>query len=277
MKRLKGIFTFSVLITCALVILSARTLADQPRPRPSFMPSTPPAAKAIADYTAAEVVGAVITRSSEFPDGHPYDSITSYAEITNIWLGAKEKTNIDAMIQIVLDAPSTANDDELETAFKNVRVAIQEVMDVSDADKADAFVRIVGAQTDPLKAMRAKTFAREMFGELLDPRLFAYDLELLDDATQKTEEIIIAEGVPREKYTVRDRARRSILRTLNHTLKMEIDETPFKTADEAANCAALKTWLTTNWTQVSNKCDELKVAPDRVRPTVIVQPWDARW
>ena len=38
-------------------------------------------------------------------------------------------------------------------------------------------------------------------------------------------------------------------------LQMDIDKAPFKTPDEAANCAALKTWLTANWSAIATKCD----------------------
>ncbi len=182
------------------------------------------------------------------------------------------------MVQIVLDAPVIAGAKEIETAFQNVRYVIQEIIDVSDADKADAFIRIIDAQTDPLKKNRATTFARSMFQELLDPRLLAFAKEALDDATEYPHPIIVApEGKPRNMTSVRTEAKWEILRVLEHGLKMTIDETPFSTADEAENCSALKTWLTANWTQISNKCAQVKAAPDRVKPRVNIQAWDARW
>jgi hypothetical protein len=42
---------------------------------------------------------------------------------------------------------------------------------------------------------------------------------------------------------------------------MNVDEAPFEIADEAAGCAALKTWLTDNWAQVTVKCAETKANP----------------
>lgn len=274
---MKHSILYPALIVSAFAFFSLQSYADTPFPRPAFMPSTPPATKAISAYTAAEMVGAVTTLSSQFSAGHPYDSISSYLDITKTWPGAKDKMQIDAMVQIVLDAPAAATHSEIDDSFENVRYVIQEVMDVSDADKADAFVRIVNAQTDPLKRKRAAAFAWAMFPELLDARLLAFEKERLDDATEYTEQYTMAEGKPPRKSSIRADAKRSILWELQHTLKLTIDATPFKTADEAANCAALKAWLTTNLPQIEAKCAQVKLLPDRRRPTVIIHPWDARW
>jgi hypothetical protein len=262
-------------VSCLLALLAPHAMADRPRPRPAFMPSTPSAAKTVATYSPSELVGAVVTL--ELPNGHPFGSVLNLETLKSTWPGAKDATKIDTMLQIVLDAPANSTAKEVSDSFANIRFVIQEVMDVSDQTKADAFIRIVAAQTDPLKIKRAKGFARQMFEELLDVRLLAYDKEALDDATEYTEQYKISENRPRRTLVVRQEAKRSILWTLNHTLKMGVDETPFTTADEAANCAALKTWLTANWTQVANKCAEAKAAPEPRKPRVSVQAWDARW
>lgn len=272
---MKNRFSLAFLILGSLACLTKQGLAEEREARPAFMPATPAAARAIASYTAAELVGAMVTR--EVPAGHPFDAVTELGSLKAAWPGAKDKMKIDAMVQIVLDAPATSEAGELEVAFEDVRYVIQEVMDVSDAEKADAFVRIVAAQTDPLKQKRARKFARQMFDELLDVRLLAYEKEDLDDATEYTEQYRIVETKPRRKSSVRADARRSLLGAVNGTLKMGIDETRFKMADEAAGCAALKSWLTGHWTEVGNRCAELRADPDRVRPVVKVHAWDARW
>ena len=274
---MKTLTDYTTLIASTLVCFSMQILADQPRPRPVFMPSTPPAAKAITVYSTADVVGAVITDSSQIPSDHGYSEGKYKEGLKSTWPGATDTTRIDAMVQIVLDAPATSGDNEISDSFNNIRYVIQKIMDVPDKDKADAFVRIVVAQTDPLKTKRAKKFARKMFEELLDVRLLAYEKEALDDATEYTEPYKRAETKPRRKSSIRVDAKRSLLWTLNHTLEMGIDETPFKTADEGANCAALKTWLTTNWTQITDKCAQVKAVPNRVKPKVNIQVWDARW
>ena len=274
---MKQLFILPTVIGCVLATLSMKAFADEDWPRPAFMPSTPQATKEISTYTAADVVGAATTDSTQLPTGHAYREGGFKKGVKSTWPGAKDATKIDTMLQIVLDAPTNSTAKEVSDSFANIRFVIQEVMDVSDQAKADAFVRIVAAQTDPLKTKRAKVFARQMFEELLDVRLLGYDKEALDDATDYTEQYKVSENRPRRTLVVRQEAKRSILWTLNHTLKMGIDETPFTTADEAANCAALKTWLTANWTQVANKCAEAKAAPEPRKPRVSIQAWDARW
>lgn len=272
---MKNYLSFTALLAVLIISISSPSRADQPRPRPSFMPSTPVATKAIAAYTAAELLGAVVTR--EFPANHPFDSVTDLAALKSVWPGAKDAAQIDVMLQIVLDAQADIDDTEILKAFENTRYVIQEVMDVTDKDKADAFVRVVASQSVPAKVKRAKLFSNMMFNELLDPRLLEYDIGSLADTAEYIDEFIVAEGVPKRKSSIQSEAKRSLLWTINHTLKMGIDETPFRTADEAANCMALKTWLTENWTQISNKCVILKSDPKRVKPTVNIQAWDARW
>jgi hypothetical protein len=154
---------------------------------------------------------------------------------------------------------------------------IQQVMALSDAEKADAFVRIVAGQTEPIQIKRAKKYASRMFYWLYDARLLNYRIEDLDDATEYTEEHTMAEGTPRRKSSIRADARMSLLSTLRETLKINIDHTPFTTPDEAGNCAALKAWLTANWTQVVNKCAEVKADPETIFSETSLSPWDARW
>lgn len=274
---MKQLFILPTVIGCVLATLSMKAFADEDWPRPAFMPSTPQATKEISTYTAADVVGAATTDSTQLPTGHAYREGGFKKGVKSTWPGARDATKIDTMVQIVLDAPAGSSGKEVLQSFENIRFVIQEIMDVSDKDKADAFVRIAAAQTDPNKAKNAKVYAKMMFEELLDPRLLAFQVERLDDATEYTEQYKISENRPRRRLVVKQEAKRSILWTLNHTLKMGIDEIPFTTADEAANCAALKTWLTANWTQVANKCAEAKAAPERIKPRVSIQAWDARW
>ena len=272
---MKNLIVYALVGSCTLTSIVTRILANQPLPRPAFMPSTPPASKAITSYSAADLVGAVATR--EFPSDHPFSAVKSFKALKAEWPGAKNATQIDAMVQIVLEAPAATESREINTAFENVRYVIQEVMDVPDSDRSDAFVRLVNAQTDPLKKRRATGFAWSMFAELLDVRLLGFEKELLDDATEYTEQYRMAEGKPRRKSSIRTDAKRSILFTLKDTLQMTIDETPFQTSEEASNCAALKAWLADNWALINSKCIELKARPERQKPTVGVQVWDARW
>ena len=274
---MKNIIKTSILTALAFGSMTLLCIADQAYPRPAFMPSTPPATKEIADYTTANMLGAVITSSDYIPLNHKYRLSHFKKGIKASWPGAKDATKIDEMLQLVLDAPVTANIRELDISFDNIMYVIQQVMAVSDAEKADAFVRIVAAQTEPLKIKRAKKFAGRMFYWLYDARLLTYEKEDLDDATEYTEEHTMAEGAPRRKSSIRADARMSLLSTLRETLKINIDQTPFTTPDEAANCAALKAWLMANWTQVVNKCAEVKADPETIFSETSLSPWDARW
>ena len=184
-------------------------LANPPFPRPAFLPSTPAVAKAISAYTAADVFGVVITL--ELPAGHPYDATNkNYPTDLKIdWPGAKIPASIDTMVQIVLDAPAN---EHLDAAWDNLRYIFRKVMDVSDVEKADALVRVVAAQADPLKKARAADLATSMFLELLDPRLLAYRKEQLDDPTVVS--VLTREERPSIKYTARREALRILPREL---------------------------------------------------------------
>jgi hypothetical protein len=276
-KIMKPSFNKIILLFSFYTNFAGISRGEDAYPRPAYMPSTPAASKVITSYNAADVVGAVTTISTDWPLTHPYRAANYKKGIKTLWPLAKDKTQIDAMVQFVLDAPPEETVRELYSPFDNVRFVIQEIMDITVQDKADEFVRIVNAQTDPQKKIRARAFALIMFEELLDPRLIALKMEELDDTTEYTEKHVRAEGTPRWKSSIRADAKGAILTELEFRLKMNINRTPFKTADEAANCAALKAWLTANWAQIEAKCEEAKTRPDRIIPNVSVSPWDARW
>ena len=262
----------------ALPWMASASPPEPPDPRPDYMPSSPPAEKAISAYTPGDALGAVITTNEHFPPGHPYRQGNFEEGLRANWPGAKVASNIDLMIEFILAAPPAdpspfgPKSRVLKRTYQNVLSAIYRVMDIPDCEKADALVRVVNAQTEPQKLKHAKALADHMFEALLDPRLLAYRMEGLDDPA--TYRLSNEEGTV---VPIRWNVKRSILMALRDTLNLELDASPFWTSDEAANCAALKTWLTANWTAISNKCDEIKANPDRKEPPVSHQPWDARW
>ena len=270
-----------LLLLSGLASISKAAPMPTPKARPDFLPSTPPAEKAIAAYTPGDALGAVITAEWKFPAGHPYTAANREEGLKTNWPGAKIATNIDEMVQFILAAPPadpsrfTPTSRMVNRSIENVRYSIINVMDVPDSAKADALVRVVTAQTDPQKRKQAVELAARMFDDLLDPRLLAYRMEGLDDLTTYKVQAF-GEG-PKTEFETRWDVKRSILNSLITYLQMNIDKTPFKTPDEAANCAALKAWLMANWTAIANKCAEVKVNPGRKRPIVDHQPWDARW
>ena len=265
-------------IHLALATLASSCIlnAAELRPMPAYYPSAPDKDKAIADYTPSDVLGCIGT--IQLPEGHKFLEGKQYeAGLKANWAGAKDATKIDAMLQLVLDAPSTIEWGELNGGFTNVCYAMREVMDVTAVVKADALVRVVVAQTDPLKTVRAKTFAAGLFEEFLDPRLLAYEKERLDDATVVGDMVREGDsGNIHDIVTARRDSRDIILLYLERTLGMTVDETPFRIEDEAAGCAALKAWLTAHWTEISTKCAEKAAVPNRQLPTVFSAQWDAR-
>lgn len=264
--------------TAALVSAVELITPGEPRPLPEFVPSAPHADKALVDYTPSDVIGCIST--ARLPAGHKYDDGTQDEEgLKAGWPGAKVATSIDTLINIALGAPSG---DEgmrhLESVFDNIAYILEKAMDVTDTAKADAIVRVVNAQTDATKVSRAKWFGFRMFPRLLDPRLLAYETARLDDAT------VIGDMVSeRSDNTLRHRtvtargvARNNILSHLEETLGMSVDEAPFRVADEAAACAALKTWLAAHQTEIAAQCAAKMADPNRVIPTPFVHTWDAR-
>jgi hypothetical protein len=266
--NIKHIIALALILFCSLS-------AAEPHPMPGFFPSAPDKDKPIADYTPADVLGCVGTR--ELPQGHVFVAQKYTAGLKANWPGAKEATQVDAMLQIVLDAPKHIDLRELESGFQNVRYIMRKVMDIGDSTKSEALVRVVTAQTDPLKKARAKTFAASMFEDLLGPRLLAFEKDRLDDATVIGD--MVSEG-PSERVhhivTARASSRNIILRHLERTLGMTVDDASFRIEDEAAGCAAFKIWLTEHWTEISTKCIEKAAAPNRELPTIYSAQWDAR-
>ena len=262
--------TIARLHQLVLSLMASSTLGHAAVTRPAFHPSTPPVSKPVAEYTLADVVGIRATVSNQLPANHPYLVEKPYkAWDRKQWPGAKDSTKIDGLVQGILDAASAhlhytnPTDDwsDMSYTWKNVSFIINEVMDLEDTVKVDALLRILAAQTDATKRTRMRAFAANRFDWYFDPRLLELYKEMLDDPTAYTEKNTMAEGLPPRSSTVRRDARTKILWALNKTLDMNVDVTPFKIADEAAGCAALKAWLTDHWGQVTAKCAEVKANP----------------
>lgn len=102
------------------VALSASLLgASPPPPRPSFLPPLPGAAKPVAEYSASDLLGAVCTAIRVIPQGHSYLSYAKdWPRLKVDWLGSQNAANIEALIQILVDAPEEDRSDGLR---KNVQ------------------------------------------------------------------------------------------------------------------------------------------------------------
>lgn len=267
-----NIIRFAILFLSILVIY-----AVEPQPMPVYYPSAPHKDKPIVEYTTSDVLGCLGT--IKLPDGHKFLEDKKFEAGLKInWPGAKNSASIDAMLQLVLDSPANTALGDLHGGLANVRIAVREIMDVNAEAKAEAVLRVVAAQTDPLKSARAKKFAADLFEDLLDPRLLTYHKERLDDITVVGDMTREAEsgGNIHDIVTVRQVSLSTILLLIERTLGMPLDRQAFQTQDEAQNCAALKSWLTANWNQITAKCAEK--AADANRKISILHPrqWDAR-
>jgi hypothetical protein len=250
-------------------------------PRPDFIPPTPPVSKAIAQYTVADVMGIIATKIEQLPSNHPYVVNKKYDdEIKSSWPGAKISTNIDAMMQIVLNAPPPTDLESplrknISGAWASVEVFIYNIMDIPDNEKVDAILRTVNAQTDVFLKKRAITFAVTQFPSLLDPRLLSLYLPDLESSKVLTSHYRNIETRPPETYSVRGLAKDNILTWLDEVF--EFDRSPFEVADEAAACAALKAWWTQNYPLITTKCAEKKASPEWTRRSFFGAAWDVKW
>ena len=249
--------------------------------RPDFIPPTPPVSKPITNYTVADVMGIIATEPRQLPADHPYIVNKEYSKaIKKNWPGAKVSTNIDAMMQIVLNAPPLLDIEsplkrQISGAWGNVEIFIYNIMDIPDNEKVDAILRTVNAQTDAYLKKRAINFAVSQFGNFFDPRLIALSLPDLDNATVYTSPYRIIETRPPETYEIRRVVKENIVSALSDVF--DFDETPFEVADEAAACAALKAWWEHNLQLITQKCAEKKADPKWTRQSFFGKPWDLKW
>jgi hypothetical protein len=275
---------FFQLTRSILVFVGAMTAslpAGQSYPRPSYMPSTPSGEKAIANYSAADVLGCIITEPSQIPAGHPYREQNFEKGIRASWPGAKIPTQIDSMLQIILDAPGdipqSGREEQISRELDNMDNILRNVFDLSPESKADALVRVAGKQTDPVKKMRAINFASSFFWEFLDSRLLMMGKDLLDDSTVVSN-LLITE-TKWQKTTRRGMAQGWILNNLN-AIGLTVDSKPSLFTDdkfEATRCAALKSWVTANSDLIANKCTEARNKPNRELSILSRHYWDVRW
>ncbi|MEI7911633.1 MAG: hypothetical protein WCK77_18525 [Verrucomicrobiota bacterium] len=150
------------LIAASFLGLSSLLAAALPQ-LPAFIPAAPDKTKALASYTAADVFSCVAT--AELPKGHPVEEILTVGPLRFKagWPGARDGTQIDAMLNLVLDATTPATKDDARKALQDVRFILYSVMDLADTAEADAIVRVAQQQTDPLKKRLMADLASELY------------------------------------------------------------------------------------------------------------------
>ena len=257
-------------------LLPAYSLAlEDPFPRPTFIPSTPPVSKAISEYAASDVFGVVVTRTDQLPVQHPFAfGKKSLGRLKEMWPGTKMDAQIDVMSQIIMDAPEDADQREVRFAMTSMAYILQNVFELPATTKADALVRIVEAQTVPYKRARAELFAIHLFDEFLDLRIIGFMAARLNDASVTS--ILRRESAPKVVFTVRGGARSRLLQAFE-SIGLDVNKAPFYENGEESGCAALKAWVTANGQLIAAKCEEARANPDRYVPDHAVTCWDIRW
>jgi hypothetical protein len=232
--------------------------AAQP-PLPAFIPHAPDKTKDLASYTASDVFSCVAT--AELPKGHPIEEILTVGplRLKAGWPGARDGTQIDAILNLVLDATTPATKDDARKALQDVRFVLHFVMDLADTAKADAIIRVAQQQTDPLKKRLMANLAADLFRELYDPRLLVFNLDFVDDAT-KFISPPRSEGRHQEAMIAGDLIWSEVSQALED-VGFDSESLPSPTSDRAASKAAFKAWMTAHMAEASQKCEAYKARP----------------
>lgn len=234
-------------------------------PLPAFIPNAPDKTKAVASYTYGDVFSCIATAVR--PEGHPIGNLYDQgnAKIKADWPGAKDATQVDAILNLILSAATPANKVDSKKALKDVQFILYFVMDLSDTVKTDAVVRVAGQQTDPLKKRLIADFAYDLFYDLYDPRLLRYIVEYVDD----TEEFVIPqrqEGQFPQTVSVGGFIWGSVIQKL---IEVGFEEGALPNA--TTNGAQLKNnfiaWMAAHMAEATQKCNAYKSRPSfRVNP-----------
>jgi len=246
------------------------------------MPPVPPPEKQVKDYTAENIVGCLFGVNKEQPQEHPLRVKDAVAKLKAEWPGAKVASNVDTIIGYILLADSPARD---QGVGDGVYWIIKNVMDVPNSDKAAAYARIYAAQTTPENKRKVAFLARFLFPYLVDERVLAPLIDMLDDDSVYQVRIWGEERKEKVYTTVRSIANGEICRFLrdHDLLSVGLPENQYFLSDadlqhtelgsgrrtleddakESAGCGFLKTWLTNHWQQVVAKCVEARAKPNR--------------
>lgn len=248
----------SALFAASFIGLFSILGAAQP-PLPAFIPDAPDKTKAVASYTAADVFSCIATEVR--PNGHPVGNIYTHgaARLKAEWPGAKDATQIDTMLNLILGATTAANKEDARRALQDVRFILYSVMDLADTAKADAIVRVAQQQNDPLKKRLMADLAFEMFRDLFDPRLLMFIVEYVDDP----DELVIPPMSEGRHQKVRTRGG-IIWGYLIQSLidvGFERNALPPPDADKAQRKTTLRDWMTAHLAEATQKCESYKARP----------------
>jgi hypothetical protein len=260
------------------IILAAALLACPAEADPyAQMPQVPPPEKKVADYTAQDIVGCAFGQNMEQPKEHPLRVKDPTSKLKAEWPGAKVAANLDIILGYILLAETHKDDDIIGNGIYWILFCI---MDVPKTEIGAAFARVYAAQPDQAKKRKVAYLGRLLFPWLADERILAPLRDMLDDQTLYRIRKFGDAGI-KEYITVRNVAYHAVSGAIyDHDLlsvglpegQYLMDATQLDTleisddkSNEAASCAALKTWVNAHWAEITAKCAEARALPDDER------------
>jgi len=256
--RIKSIENMKTLfkIIAWILALSGICLA---RELPGYLPSAPAADKELVDYTTADVMGAVCTKWTKMPDGHPLAIENRAEKLRAEWPGAKDASNIAAFLDYLLLAPDRVDEQILAG---NIFGILHDVMDAPTDQMAAIILSEYDSLNNETSRRRVALFGGMVFPYLLDVRLLALVRERLDDDT--VVRTIRPEGAEPVVITVRSEAKKICEK---YVLREGFLEVPMSSDDyvqihehgegEEVICARFKDWLLTNWDLITIRVAEV--------------------
>lgn len=247
---------------------------------PDYLPTAPDADKAVANYTVADVMGVVCTRQTKLPAGHPFSGNKAKKDLRTEWPGSTVANNIDQFLGYLLLTPNPKEEKAVRT---NIYWILHEVMNVTDAEKSAAIIRVHNAQTDIAKKRKIAWFAAESFCSLMNADLLILVRNLLDDGSVLRSSK--PEGLEPRVTTMRGEVRRKCLQFILHKnyLHMEPDLRPDDYPHinrggrtEQEYCSAMKEWMIGNWALITAKVAQAKANPDRPRGNAWLKVFNPR-
>lgn len=265
-------------VTLAAILLASCSAAFGARELPNYLPSAPQVDKMVTDYTVADVMGCVCTNWRKLPEGHPFRLKDGEAVLRSEWPGSKIASNIDLFLNYLLLAPDENDEGVLADDLYWI---LEGVMDVPNADKATAILRVYSGESDIGKRRRLAMFCGKVLPSIVDARLLEVVRDLLDDDTVL--ETIRPEGADPIVVTVRGKAKEMCKRIVmgKELLNIQMMGSDYsdifgKSNTEEESCQKLKMWMNNNWEAIATKASEVGGKPNRTYRKPIIRMFEPR-
>lgn len=248
-----GFLLFSVVLTAA--------------PRPEYLPPCPSVKIKIEDYTPLDVLGLYST--DDFPEGHPFKEHAGnkFVSFKKKWKGANKEKTAEILFQFL-----TEKDNHRLT--ENVLGVINKMTNLSDTQKINAFVKVYKNTNSAVK--KNNLFEAGYYLFQMAPELKIIDLYklALSDSTV-VENLYMAEGRPKYKFTLRYKAKRSLNILFEDMFGSEVfNRSNFYTRNEEDDIHALLKWMDENADLIKQKCAALLAGENRELKHIGHSTWD---